>query len=398
MAQRYIFSFTGLWLFFSLASAQTFDDLFAASRTAFEQGRSAEYMKLAEQARRLEPSNPYAMVNLARAYAMNGQKTKCIELLDDIAVIGFDFDIEHDSGFQNIRHHSLLKDILAKGKQKAHVVNSEIVQTLPDTSFVSGGLGYNPRTKKFFIANSSSGTIRMLNPVDGSAEQISQFETNHPASIQSIRIDAARNLLWVCGTDSTGMPGLLRYDLDDEEGPKRFPCSAGGGDIAFLPSGDLVLADRGDNGIDKFSMTEEKFVRWFSDPRIVHPSGIAVSPDQHYLFVSTSSGIARISISDTSMVFLTAPPKVPLNGIDGIGFFQGNLIAIQNNAGPQARIMKFGLNEKMDGVKAAEVLESGNSLYETISAGTIAGDDLYFLGNLQKSTAPLLLLRISLAE
>lgn len=397
MAQRYFISFTALWFFFSPAPAQTFDDLFTASRTAYERGQAPEYMKLAEQAYKLEPSNPYAMVNLARAYAMNGQKTKCIELLDDIAVIGFDFDIEHDSGFQNVRHHSLLNDILAKGRQKAYVVNSEIVQMLPDTSFVPGGLGYNPRTKRFFIANKTQGTIRILNPVDGSAEQFSQTETDHPASIQSIRIDAARNLLWMCGTDAAGSTEVLRYDLDGEEAPKRF-ISGSGGDIAILPTGDLVIADRLNNAIDKFSTNGEKFVRWFYNPHIVRPSGIALSPDNHHLFVSTSSGIAKISIADTSMVFLTAPPKVPLNGIDGIGFFQGNLIAIQNNAGPQARIMKFELNEKMDGVKTAIVLESGNSLYEKISAGTVAGDHLYYLATSQQSKAAALLMRISLSK
>ena len=73
---------------------------------------------------------------------------------------------------------------------------------------------------------------------------------------------------------------------------------------------------------------------------------------------------------------------VTLLGMDGLYFYRGSLVGIQNGVSP-ARIMRFYLNPAFDRVERVETLDSGNPLFDVPTTGVLAGDTFYYIANSQ---------------
>jgi DNA-binding beta-propeller fold protein YncE len=151
--------------------------------------------------------------------------------------------------------------------------------------------------------------------------------------------------------------------------------------IVVLRNSSVYITDAGNGAVYTINKSTGMLEPWFVPGDVIQLNGIAVSTDQKYLFVAHWRGISRISLEDKRSVLLTAKVKTTLTGIDGLYFYDGNLIAVQNNAGPQTRIMRFELSKNMDAVTKATVLESGHHLHDTPTTGVIVGDDFYYVAN-----------------
>ena len=103
-----LLSWGSVFLFISISFSQTPFDLYNASLARYAAHDYAGYLKLAEKAKNADPERPEFVYNLARAYALNGNKVQCIERLDDLSVFGFDYNVDHDSDFVLLWNHSLL--------------------------------------------------------------------------------------------------------------------------------------------------------------------------------------------------------------------------------------------------------------------------------------------------
>jgi hypothetical protein len=73
---------------------------------------------------------------------------------------------------------------------------------------------------------------------------------------------------------------------------------------------------------------------------------------------------------------------VTLIGIDGMSFYRGGLVAIQNGMEPN-RVAYFPLAPSLDRVTGVRVLERGNRAFEIPTTGAVGGDVYYFIANSQ---------------
>ncbi|MHB1048695.1 MAG: SMP-30/gluconolactonase/LRE family protein [Bacteroidota bacterium] len=371
----------------SIAQEDPFE-LFSRSRQSLAQGDTAAYLKYAKEARDLAPFDLWFSANLARAYAMNKQKIRCIEILDDLSVLGFDFGILNDEGFKYIWTHSLLKEITKRAQRNIPRENSITAFTIPESSLVVNGITYDPRRSIFYLGNLFHRKIVGVRS-DGSTFDAGPQETDSLWSPFSMTIDAARNRVWVTNTslpsEKSGAAALYEYDLETMTAAKEYSP----GDslehffnhIVVPRYSSVFITDTKNGAVYTINEPTGTIEPWFVSDDMIQPKGIALSDDQKYLFVAHWRGISRISLEDKRSVLLTAKVKTTLTGIDGLYFYDGNLIAVQNNAGPQARIMRFELSKKMDAVTKATVLESGHHLHDNPTAGVIVGDDFYYVAN-----------------
>lgn len=358
---------------------------------------TAGYLKYAEQAHTIAPFNLWFTANLAKAYAMNGRKTQCIEILDDLAVIGFDFKIEKDSGFVNVWKHSLVKDISARAMKNSSVQSSSVAFTVPEKDLIPEGITYDPRRNVFYLSSIYKRKVTALLP-DGSTFDFAGEASNGLLSTLGMRVDAARNQLWVLSTmqstnarhrahNEIGKSIVHRYDLGTKRLAQTYTLNDTVNhmfnDLTILSNGDVYLTDSEEGSIYKIDAKQNRLQRWHKAERIYYPNGITVSPDQQYLFVAHWGGIARISVADTQTVEILLKAKSTLTGIDGLYFYDNGLIAVQNGAGPQSRIMRFELNKEWNAVTRAIILESDHPSHNIPTTGVIVGDELYYIANSQ---------------
>ena len=79
---------------------------------------------------------------------------------------------------------------------------------------------------------------------------------------------------------------------------------------------------------------------------------------------------------------IARPTGLCLATIDGLYFYRGALIAIQK-AFMTPRVARFSLSRDLRTIERAEVLERRNPLFEGVTTGVIAGDEFFYMANIQ---------------
>lgn len=394
MKRNFIFS---LLLFSSALRAQNPFEIYSLSQQKLADRDLPGYLKYAEQAHTLAPFDLWFVANLAKAYAMNGYKTKCIEILDDLAVMGFDFKIERDSGFANVWNHSLVKQISVRAKDNSSVHTSGVSFTVPEKDLIPEGIAYDPRKNVFYLSSIYKRKIIAILP-DGSTFDFIPEAGDGVLSTLGMKVDAARNHLWVLsamqagkarmsGADEIGKSYVHQYDLASKQLLTVYSLDDTAkhlfNDLTITLNGDVYLTDSEEGSIYKIDVKNKMLHRWYHGDMMYYPNGITISPDQRYIFVAHWVGISRISLVDTQEVIIAPKAKTTLTGIDGLYFYDNGLLAVQNGAGPQSRIMKFELNKTYDTVTRAVILESDHPSHNIPTTGVIAGSNFYYIANSQ---------------
>lgn len=363
-------------------------ELFSLSRQSLAQGDTAAYLHYAKLARDRAPFDLWFSANLARAYAMNRQKVPCIEILDDLSVLGFDFDVRNDEGFRNVWTHSLLKGITQRARQTNPLEKSATAFTVPESAMIVNDVAFDPRRNIFYLGNLARRTVIGVRS-DGSVFDAGIGAGDSLWSPYGLTIDAARNKIWITNTsisaNRSATAAVYEYDLETKSFVKKYSATDSREHFfnrsVVLRNAGVFITDSKNNAVYTINEPAGTLEPWFASQEMINPKGIAVSTDQKYLFVAHWRGISRISLVDTQSVLLTTKVKTTLTGIDGLFFHGDGLIAVQNNAGPQSRIMRFELNKNRDAVTKATILESGHHLHDMPTSGVIFGDDLYYIAN-----------------
>ncbi|MFA6469650.1 MAG: hypothetical protein WCW35_12185 [Bacteroidota bacterium] len=380
----------------ALLPAQNPFEAYTLSKQRLVEKDTAGYFYLAEQAYTLAPYNLEISLNYARACVTMGRHIRASNLLQYIADIGFDYSVESDSSFAPLWKQSRFKQIVSKAKEKSTLTASNFAFAVKEKDFIPGGIAYDLRQQKFYIGSMYKRKIVGVQ-LDGTVFDFIGESQDGLFSPQSIKIDAARNHLWVAGTLGTpraktmneneaGRSAVFHFDLGNRQLIKKYILT----DTVKHRFNDLVLSGGsvyvtdGESStiyvINKEAQTIAPLYRW---EWMLFPKGITVSSDQKYLFVAHWAGIGRISLADTQAMNLQVKPTTTLTGVDGLAFYENTLIAVQNAAGPQSRVMKFELSKQMDAVIKATVLESQNPLYNIPTTGTIVDDEFYLIANSQ---------------
>lgn len=386
-----------LSLCISMAFSQNAWDVYQQSIKKLSEKDTAAFVKLAEQAHTLAPTQPNIMINLAKAFAMTRKKTKSIELLDDISVIGFDYDVESDSGFKNIWKHSLLKEITARAKRVQEINSSDLAFTLFEKDLIPEGMTYDPRQQRFYVSSVHKRKIVYINSSDGTSGDLFTEAEDGLYSTLGMKVDAARNQLWVAGmlnnpkarlkniTEPT-KAAVFQYNLETKKLIHQYSLDDTLQHMfndLVITGGNIFVTDTRQNSVYKINPSKQTIDLWFQNGSAFRPNGITVSQDQQYLFVAHWSGLARLTIADTHHIQLQTKLNTTLSGIDGLYSYGNDLVAVQNNAGPQARVMRFELNKEMNSVVKSVILESGNPLFNVPTTGVIVNDEFYFIANSQ---------------
>ncbi len=383
-------------LFFSTAVSQNAMEAYHQSLKKLSEKDTSAFLQFAQQAYALAPKHPNIMANLAKAFAMSGKKRQSIEVLDDISVIGFDYTVEHDSGFMNIWKHSLLNDIAARAKRNTKIITSDLAYSLPEKDIIPEGIAYDPRQQRLYISSIYKRKIVFISSNGTSGDFFTEAQ-NGLYSTLGMKVDAARNHLWVVGIlnspnarignkNEPTKAAVFQYNLETKHLIHQYSLNDTlqqmFNDLVFV-GGNVFVTDTKQQSVYKIVPGKKTMDRWFQSDGLFRPNGIAVSQDQRYLFVAHWNGITRITIADTQQIQLQTKLNTTFSGIDGLSFYNNSLIAIQNTAGPQSRVMQFELNKEMNSVVRAIILESGNPLCNFPTTGVIVGDELYFIANSQ---------------
>lgn len=395
-------------------------DYYFQGMDAYQKKDYSLFLKNLKKAKRLAPNNPNIIYNLARAYALEGNKKAAIECLRKVVRVGYYPNPQQNDDFDSLMDSQAFKAIHKEiRKMKISVNNSKIAFKIPEKDLMPEGIAYDPVKEIFYLGSLYKRKIISI-ANDGTMEDFAPEMQDGLWGIIGMKVDASRRILWVNSAalymmkaneeKHYGFTGVFKYDLENGKLIKKYvlderPILHLFNDLVVSSRGDVFITDSLFGAVYQISHEKDELELFVKPDLFTYPNGITLSQDEQYLYVAHGEGTSAINIDTRSFSILSHPQDMTLNGIDGLYFYKNSLIAIQNDNW-QKRVIQFFLNENIDEaeglnfiqlikksllprnkksyqVEGASIIESGNPLFAFPTTGVLVGDTFYYIANSQ---------------
>lgn len=309
-----------------------------------------------------------------RQFARMGQSTVLLETSKEFAPL-------HDqTGFAEIQR-----------MMKANLVSIGLASTafqLSDSKLLAEDLDYDPHAKQFLVTSVRENKI--VSTANGVIHDFAKAPDDWP--MLAIKIDSKRALVWatevamqgfVFAPESDwGRSAVLCYDLRNGELLRRIegPHGSALGDLVLTENGDVIVSDGDGGGVYRL-LPQSNILERLDDGDFVSPQTPAMHPDGKHIFVPDYvRGIGILELATKRVRWLSTEGRFALNGVDGLYFDRGKLIAVQNGTSPE-RVVAFTLNPTLTRIEFETMIERSTPTLGDPTHGVIVDDDFYYIAN-----------------
>ena len=355
------------------------DDPNAAARATLERIQAL---------RKERPNDGVLVYYEAALQSQLGQRSLTLELLRSLMGrklgliptrdLGFDA-VWNDTEFQTVRKELVDEDV--------KTLDAPVAFRLKDPKLIPEGIAYDPTSKRFFLGSIAQHKI-IVSDAKGEAGDFSAPGDKLDA-VLGLAVDPARGHLYAVSTNGFEDSGkterrnaIMRYNLKDGRLMDRFvaPEAMQLNDVAIAPDGTVYTTDSESSTVFRKKPDERTFARLGETGGVRGANGITFSSDG-ILYVTLSTGIARVDTATGAATRLPQPDTVVTGGIDGLYWHDGDLFGIQNSTNP-GRVVRIALADKGSRVAGLTVLQSyQHPEFDEPTTGAIANGALNVIGN-----------------
>ncbi len=396
-----IFAGSVLILLALSAAAQTPDEMAVARQAeqlavkAYQAKMYPDYLKYMLQAASARRNHPRIIYNLASAYATNGEDEKALYNLEVLAEMGLVYSVEKDDDFKRLLNTTRFKAVQERFVENRKPINaSSRVLAVSDKTLIAESVAYNAKTKTYYLGSVHQRKIVAVD-ANGMSTDFSS-EADGLWSVLGMHVDLSRGWLWVCSsafpqmrgyTDADkGRAGIFKYDLRTGKLSKKYILPDSGhalGDLTIARDGTIFATDSISPVIYKIDPKRDQIEEFVRSDSFASLQGIT-SDGRNTLYVADyAKGIFRIDAATKKMVQLTQTERITLLGIDGLYFYRGKLIAIQNGVNPN-RVISLNFNGiDKDKIDSMTTLEANHPDFMEPTLGVLLGDEFHYIANSQ---------------
>lgn len=390
-----------IFICFSFNHAQTAYEMKQSQqmeREAVAAYRSKDFASFLEKQRKasgLRPNHSRLIYNLAVAYSLNGQTADALKELNRMADMGLYLRIKEDEDFKALYGSKEFEDAARKFESNKNPLNKSIKYfSIGEKDLITESVAYDPVSKSFFISSIYKGKI-IVRDRNGLIKDFSS-DSDGLWSVSGMKVDAKRRILWVTSSafpqmrgfkkQDDGKAGIFKYDLRSGRLLNKYILSNevekhALGDLTINKAGDVFATDSISPIIYRISAKVDKLEVFIKDSFFSSLQGLAFSRDEKTIYIADySKGISKIDAATKKITQLKPADNITLIGIDGLYFYGGNLIAIQNGTNPQ-RVIKLTITN--NSISRSETLETNHPDFNEPTLGVIVGNDLYYIANSQ---------------
>ena len=132
-----------------------------------------------------------------------------------------------------------------------------------------------------------------------------------------------------------------------------------------------------------YMIADGKLQSLFNVPIATSLRGIAVSPDRKFIYFSDYELGLRVADLEHQQVNDLTLEHHNLGAIDGVYFYQGNLLVVQNGTLP-TRVQRIKLDKGQAKIESVQPIEANKDALLMPTFGTLVGDDFYVIANSQR--------------
>lgn len=293
----------------------------------------------------------------------------------------------------SLKDHTDFQALVALQKElQTPIVNSDTAMVYHSRTLHAESVARDRSTGTTYLGGVHQATIISAGKMTGSP--LIEKGKYGLTSVLGLRLDKSGEFLWAC---SSPMEELEGYD---SLAPSRVfklkksgklvaqfepPVKTGHifGDLNIHPTGAVFVSDSRTNEIYRVNESTKKLDLFFLSPEFWNIQGICFSDDGRYMFISDYiRGPYRLELGSRQLIKLSTNIENSLKGIDGLLFYKGSLIALQNGTSP-FRAMRFMLSPTLDSIVSAEIIDQGHPAMGEPTQGTIVDDQLFYVANSQ---------------
>ena len=282
-----------------------------------------------------------------------------------------------DPAFQKIRKE------LADEEEKT--TNSPISFRLKDPRLIPEGIAYDSKGDRFFLGSIAQHKI-IVTDKEGNARDFSSPADKLDA-VLGLTVDAPL----LCGVSTNGFEesakqdrrnAVVCYDLNGGRLTDRFPAPEAMqlNDLAIASDGTLYTTDSQSGTLFRKKRNEKTLIHFGETGALRGANGIAIGADG-ILYVTLSTGIARVDTSTGEPTRLPQPDTLVTGGIDGLYWYDGDLFGIQNSTNP-GRVIRVALTDKGTRIAGITVMQTHHHPdFDEPTTGAIAHGVLNVIAN-----------------
>lgn len=393
--KRFITISLMLFLAFPLVAQNKAIEYYNKSKEARQKNDLKGFVDYTLKALEYLPGNSTLRYQLALGYALTGKSGEALKQLSGLIDMGLFLDAGEEKDFKPLHSIKGWKQLLEKIKiKKRPVVHTELAFVILQRDLIPEGITYDPVEKAFYLG--SLGHCKIIK-VDTNGK-ITDFTTDRQDGLLSVvgmTVDVKRRWLWACHghgypnamlpKESWGSTGIYKYHLKTGKLIKKYMLPKEQkrflNDVTLAPDGTAYISDSFVSAVFKIDPEKDELEKLADLPEVIFPNGIAYSSKTRKVFVSGASRIAAIDVNTGQVKYLGHGPSLYIPGHDGMYYYKGSLIGLQNMLKPN-RVVRMTLDHKEENVTGLQLLDSYNPDVEQSTTGVIAGDYFYFMANI----------------
>ena len=378
-----------------LAKIESVPQLLSIAKKYDAQGDWRRYGYVMERVMKLRPQAFNIKYELAAARAMQEDMRGAYDLLLKLKDQGLALKPWEDERFEKVSKTKAWDYIVDSFKANTQAFGpGKVAFELPKDDLLIESIAYDPKRKQFLVGTTRTAQVLKVDASGKTSDFIKGDAENGLWSVLDLAVDAERNLLWVVSsalphlknakTDDLGRAGLFKFDLQSGKELAKYVLTGNHvlTSLALSPNGDVYVAEADARAV--YKLRDEKLEMAFANPNLTSIRGMAISPDGTHLYmVDYEQGIFGIDLSKGQAFELTSQIGLTLFGIEGLYWYEGRLVAIQNGTVPR-RIMRFKLSDDGRKIVSVQPLDANKPELELPTRGAIANDKLYSIANTQR--------------
>lgn len=346
---------TSLLIFFAAGQASAADDSQVAARGNLERVQSL---------RKQRPDDGLLVFYEAITRIGLGERDAAFALLRTLKSRKLGLIPVRDFGFESVwadPEFQRLRNELADDEPRTP--DAPVAFRLIDPKLIPEGIAYDAKRDRFFIGSVAQRKIILIDR-KGDARDFSKVEDKLDC-VLGVTVDLARDQLYAVSTNgfldearTQRRNAVVRYELKTGRLADRFdaPEAMQLNDVAIEANETIYATDSASSTLFRKKPNEKMLTPFGSKGAVAGANGITVGTNGN-LYVAISTGIAKIDTLTGAPTRLPQPDTVATGGCDGLYWYEGDLIGIQNVTNP-GRVVRIELTDKGARVAGLIVLQS----------------------------------------
>lgn len=338
-----------------------------------------------EELSRAFPDSGSMRVRLLQAQIRGGEADAALQSLEWLKLRGYVFEAGAQAQILELvgdTHAQAARDLLVPEAET--IESSEVIGEFPaEAGLIEAVLV--PKGSSVILGTSI--TTNALHSIIGSV-QTPPVAIFGASDLSGLIEDTNQSMGWIASSNLDGsidsdplFAGLIGL-AGDLNNPVLVPAPQGAAvsDLAIGADGTVFASDPINGGVYHKPQGDLKLTALVDPGTFRSPQGLAVSEDGARLYVSDYQyGLAMIDLESRALSRLISDVPALLDGVDGLWFYKGELIAVQNGTSPM-RISAFMLSDDGTRITGHRVLEQAHSEWTEPLGGSISGDTLVYVG------------------